>query len=444
VALITSGCFLRLVLTRVDVTTIGDEVNQILTAVFGNVTVAVCADLRGTFPDTTVDCTYVFAGEDGLATVTTTAELIREFGLFGVIIDPIILQVPQSVTGVSGTFAKPGDTARPLVVSTVASFLAEPGTEVFPETGQKFVIVDFPDDVLAALTANDTTFDFTFQFTRSLPISSTVPTSLSVKAMFTAKLETGGQTYYPPLFPCVTDFAQVPAMALQVPSNPTSLLPQLMSLVAQHSKLACKNKTYDFTSSTSSDHTLDEVGPSRLWLGLKNSDDQGTQFDVLVEVLRNDSVVASGLQRCLTGLTRNPSLAREVVVPFGPFAPVSLASGDVLAFRASTRIGTTATGQRCAGPGGSHSSAVGLRLYYDSPQRASRLDATIAPDPSQALYLRSDGTPCGAVQSVGVTARALDSTSTAAAWAKCKDSGPIHYARGNPWREIGSWTLTIP
>src|SRR5262245_45675560 len=97
-ALTTSGCFLRFVSARVEVTTIGDEVNQGITAVFANATVAVCADLRGTFPDTSVDCTYVFGDEEtGFATVTSTATLINDFGLFGVIIDPLILQVPQDV-----------------------------------------------------------------------------------------------------------------------------------------------------------------------------------------------------------------------------------------------------------------------------------------------------------------------------------------------------------
>ena len=43
VALTTSGCFLRLASARIDVTTIGEEVRQILNAVFANATVAVCA-----------------------------------------------------------------------------------------------------------------------------------------------------------------------------------------------------------------------------------------------------------------------------------------------------------------------------------------------------------------------------------------------------------------
>jgi hypothetical protein len=44
----------------------------------------------------------------------------------------------------------------------------------------------------------------------------------------------------------------------------------------------------------------------QLSLGLKNSDDQGTHLDVKVELLKNGYPVASGLQHCVSGLTRNP------------------------------------------------------------------------------------------------------------------------------------------
>jgi hypothetical protein len=28
--------------------------------------------------------------------------------------------------------------------------------------------------------------------------------------------------------------------------------------------------------------------------------------------------------------------------------------------------------------------------------------------------------------------------------AKCKDSGAVNFAGGNPWTEIGTWTMTVP
>jgi hypothetical protein len=189
--------------------------------------------------------------------------------------------------------------------------------------------------------------------------------------------------------------------------------------------------------------TLTALSPAHLWMGLKSSDDQGTQFDLKVEVLRNGTPVASGLKRCVTGVTRNPAVATEAVASFDAFDPVVVTAGDVLSLRASARIGTNPDGSKCAGPGGSHNSAVGLRLYYDSVNRPSRFDATITPDPSEDLFLHSNGSPCpnGDGQSPNVTARTLDGTAPAAGSARCKDSGVVNFAGGNPFSPIGTWSL---
>jgi len=129
----------------------------------------------------------------------------------------------------------------------------------------------------------------------------------------------------------------------------------------------------------SSSTTLSNVGDFHGWVGLKNSDDQGTQFDLRTEVYKNSMLVASGTTQCITGVTRNPNLAKEVTVDFDPLAPVLLAPGDVLSLQVLTRIGTNPDGSKCPGPGGSHSNAVGLRLYFDAVSRPSRFDATFAP-----------------------------------------------------------------
>jgi Tol biopolymer transport system component len=122
----------------------------------------------------------------------------------------------------------------------------------------------------------------------------------------------------------------------------------------------------------------DLVPPAELtvWVGLKNSDDQGTNFDIRVELYNDTTLVASGQVVCVTNLTRNPSLAREVRVPLESF-PVSAFDGtsNVLATRVLTRIGTTQTGDICGG----HASGTGMRLYFDSASRPSRLDTTFAP-----------------------------------------------------------------
>jgi hypothetical protein len=111
------------------------------------------------------------------------------------------------------------------------------------------------------------------------------------------------------------------------------------------------------------------LGDVRVWLGLKNSDDQGTRFDLRVEVLKNGSQpVAAGQLTCITGVTRNPASAKEVAVTLDPFSPVSFGTGDVLSLRVLARIGS---GAGCGG----HSNATGLRLYFDAVSRSSRIES---------------------------------------------------------------------
>ncbi|MDP2999089.1 MAG: hypothetical protein Q8N47_16495 [Bryobacterales bacterium] len=110
--------------------------------------------------------------------------------------------------------------------------------------------------------------------------------------------------------------------------------------------------------------------PLQTWIGLKNSDDQGTRFDLRAEVFKNGAPIGAGEARCIEGVTRNADLAKAVSVAFTPISPVSFnGSTDVLSVRILTRIGTDTGGSFCGG----HSSAVGLRLYYDSTQRNSNL-----------------------------------------------------------------------
>jgi hypothetical protein len=118
--------------------------------------------------------------------------------------------------------------------------------------------------------------------------------------------------------------------------------------------------------------TPDALGDVHVWLGLKNSDDIGTRFDVRVEAYQNGTPVGSDESHCVQGITRNPNDAREVAVPVGLFAPTAFnGSTDVLSLKVLTRVGTNGTGGFCGG----HSNAVGLRLYFDAVTRASRFDA---------------------------------------------------------------------
>ena len=104
--------------------------------------------------------------------------------------------------------------------------------------------------------------------------------------------------------------------------------------------------------------TLTAASDLHVWLSLKNSDDTGTNFDLLAELSKNGVLVTSGLSRCITGVTRPAATAKEVAVPFSGFSAVPFnGTSDQLSLKVWTRIGTNPDNTKCAG----HSNAVGLR-----------------------------------------------------------------------------------
>ncbi len=131
--------------------------------------------------------------------------------------------------------------------------------------------------------------------------------------------------------------------------------------------------TWNLTPASIATGRLTRVGSLRVWLGLKNSDDIGTRFDLYGEILKNGSPVASGLLRCIEGITRNPSFAKEVALSLELPNEVTFdGASDVLSLRLSTRIGTNEGGGFCSG----HRNAVGLRVYFDSSSRPANVPAT--------------------------------------------------------------------
>jgi hypothetical protein len=118
---------------------------------------------------------------------------------------------------------------------------------------------------------------------------------------------------------------------------------------------------------------LNYAGDLHTWIGLKNSDDQGTRFDLRAELYKNGMLVAEGLTRCIQGVTRDPNSAEEVKVAFRPFPTTVFTGTDVLVLKVLTRIGTNPDDSQCGG----HSNAVGLRLYFDSTNRPSSFDQNL-------------------------------------------------------------------
>jgi len=169
------------------------------------------------------------------------------------------------------------------------------------------------------------------------------------------------------------------------------------------------------------------VGPTKLWIGLKNGVDRGTRFDLKTELYLNGVLSSEGRTLCIVGITRNPSNAKLIEVPSNPIEGLTLNSGDVVSLKVSARIGTNSDGTKCS----RRNSATGLRLYYDAEFRSSSLKAKMLSASMADYYLHytrgsyflNDTLPTGAV--------------------KHKDSPSVNFNNRNRWKEIGTWSMQL-
>jgi pimeloyl-ACP methyl ester carboxylesterase len=170
---------------------------------------------------------------------------------------------------------------------------------------------------------------------------------------------------------------------------------------------------------------LTGLGPLRAWIGLRNSDDVGTNFDLKAEVLNGETVVGAGQVNGVAGGGSGFGNAKLSAIPLALSTPlVNLPSGTPLTVRLSARI-------TCAGR--SHLSGA-VRFWYNDAQAASRIDATID-GVTSPQYVRSGGVLSeapGAGPRASID-KALDSKIACNA-----------VPSGRPFTNIGSWTLAVP
>jgi hypothetical protein len=190
--------------------------------------------------------------------------------------DPLIVQVPASMSNFAGSIAvgPPGiapDT--PLsIISGLTSVPIDAHTNLVAEPGMQLVIVDFqaPDN------APFGTYTLKLQFSG---------TTNSIKVMFAAKITAGAAAYYVPIFPCVTDFASVLPIAL-----PVTNLGGVVQLIL--SAQACTGvKSYDFSGlPTTAGVELNQQGLTGSWYEPATG---GQGFEL--EVFPNSSAPGTGL-----------------------------------------------------------------------------------------------------------------------------------------------------
>jgi hypothetical protein len=160
---------------------------------------------------------------------------------------------------------------------------------------------------------------------------------------------------------------------------------------------------------------LTSLGAASVWIGLKNSDDAGTKFDLRAEVLRNAVVVGSGQLNDVPGGSSGFNNAVQRVVSQTLSSAQSFCNGDVMSFRLSARIAASS----------SHNSGT-ARLWYNDGAANSRFTATIG-GATGDYYLRSG--------SVLATSAGSGPKSTA--------DVTVSRSGGNPFKPFGTWTITF-
>ena len=179
---------------------------------------------------TTVSCEY--SGPGSLATTSVFA--LRDVptgtplnaGSGGV-----LLQVPVSATGFNGTYSGPVSGALKFTTLT-APLAADVTQSIVAEAGTKLLLIDPP----GALGL--------FRFIVNFMESGAAPSPLPLKVLFVGKLTVSGHDYYPPVLPCTSDFAAIPALLL-----PTLNFYAPIDMTPVATQKGCTNASYSFASS---------------------------------------------------------------------------------------------------------------------------------------------------------------------------------------------------
>ncbi|MCM3906396.1 MAG: DUF5011 domain-containing protein [Pyrinomonadaceae bacterium] len=169
---------------------------------------------------------------------------------------------------------------------------------------------------------------------------------------------------------------------------------------------------------------LTELGTADIWVGLKNSDDVGTKFDLLVEILRNDDgqpatpdfVVGSGQVNGVAGGGSGFNNAIQRAISQALSGPASFCPTNRLSIRLSVRVAADS----------SHVSGT-ARLWYNDAAANSRFTATV--NGSSNTYFLRDGFVLATAAGPGPK--------------KTIDVFVHRNQNDNPFKPFGTWTKTF-
>ncbi len=164
--------------------------------------------------------------------------------------------------------------------------------------------------------------------------------------------------------------------------------------------------------------TLNSLSPANVWIGLKNSDDIGTKFDLLAEILKDGVVVGSGQLNGVNGGSSGFNNAFNDSVALALSSNPVIVSGDVLTLRLFVRISTAVSG---------HNSGT-ARLWFNDSQANSNFGATIG-TVNKTYYLLG-GSLLG--NNPGPSPK------------QTSDIFVSKSVGGNPFKSFGTWNFVMP
>lgn len=227
-ACFNTACFLRFTLGYVEVQTLSEEIELSIHAIQTQATIAIC-QTDPFFSPHFYRCTYFINGVE----IASTTSLLSEFGPFGALFDPVILELPSDVTNIQGTYNGSGGSSGNLIVYPQLSFIPADETRTFSAgSGKQLAIVDMPAGTI--VSGETYTFDLTFR--RTAPKGAP---PVPIKALFAGKVFTFGKHWYPPILPCTTNFASLPSLTLPVSSS-------LQPVAVPNGLTGCANENYHY------------------------------------------------------------------------------------------------------------------------------------------------------------------------------------------------------
>lgn len=163
--------------------------------------------------------------------------------------------------------------------------------------------------------------------------------------------------------------------------------------------------------------TVTAIGPANVWIGLKNSDDVGTKFDLLAEVFKNGNPIGSGQLNGVNGGSSGFNNAVLRTINMALANSTSFCPGDTLSFKLSVRIAVGVSGHRSGT----------ARLWYNDAAANSRVNATI--DGVAGDFFLRDGFALNTTVGPGPK--------------KTIDVFVDRLAGGNPFKPFGTWNKTF-